>query len=77
MVDVEGSNQFSHEAEFISLLYVHITFATETEAESTWFAQLIQCWNMLKLLAFKWILNELMFLNKMIRGHVNLVIRLS
>ena len=39
----EGSFQFSPEAEFTSPLYVHITFATDTEAESTCFAKLLQC----------------------------------
>ena len=43
MVDVEGSFQFSLEAEFKSLLYVHITLATDTEAEAPCFAQLLQC----------------------------------
>ena len=43
IVDVEGSSQFSLEAEFKSFLYVHITLATETEAESSCFVQLLQC----------------------------------
>ena len=42
-VDDEGSFQFSPEAEFTSHLYFHITLATDTEAESPWFAQLLQC----------------------------------
>ena len=36
------SFQFSHEAEFISPLYVLITLVTDTDADSTGFAQLIQ-----------------------------------
>ena len=39
----EGSFQFSPEAKFTSPLYIHITFATDTEAESPCFAQLLQC----------------------------------
>ena len=35
IVDDEGSFQFSPEAEFTSPLYVHITCATDTEAEIT------------------------------------------
>ena len=33
IIEDEGSFQFSPEAEFPSLLYVYITFATDTEAE--------------------------------------------
>ena len=39
----EGFFQFFPEAEFTSLLYVYITLATDTEAESLCFAQLLQC----------------------------------
>ena len=39
--DVEGSFQFSSEAEFKSPLYAHITFATDTEAKSPCFVQLL------------------------------------
>ena len=35
--------QFSREAEFTSPLYAYITHATDTEAESACFAQLLQC----------------------------------
>ena len=42
-VDGMVSFQFSLEAEFTSHLYVHITLATDTEAESPCFAQLLQC----------------------------------
>ena len=41
--DDMGSCQFSTEAKFTSLLYFHITLATDTEAESLWFATLLQC----------------------------------
>ena len=40
-VDVEGSFQLSFEAEFISPLFAHITFAKDTEAESPCFTQLL------------------------------------
>ena len=43
IVDDEGSFQFSPEAEFRSPSYVHITFATETEAETPCLGQLLQC----------------------------------
>ena len=43
IVDDEGSFQFSPEAEFTSPSYVHITLATDTEAESPYFAQMLQC----------------------------------
>ena len=43
IVDDEGLFQFSSEAEFTSPLYVHITLATDSEAESPYFAQLLQC----------------------------------
>ena len=42
IVDDESSFQFSPEADFTSPLYVYITLATETEAESPGFAQLLQ-----------------------------------
>ena len=42
-VDDGGSFQFFPEAEFTSHLYVHITLAADTEAESLCFAQLQQC----------------------------------
>ena len=41
--DDEGTFQFSPEAEFTSSLYVLITLATDTEAESPTFAQLLHC----------------------------------
>ena len=48
-------------AEFTSLLYVHITLAKDTEAEALCFAQLLQSsQNILKLLAFKCFLNEVL-----------------
>ena len=43
IVDDEGSFQFSPETEFTSYLYVHITLATDTEAESLCFAEVLQC----------------------------------
>ena len=43
ILDDETSFQFSPEAIFISPLYIHITLATDTEAESPCFAQLLQC----------------------------------
>ena len=43
IIDYEGSFQFSPETKFTSPLYVHITLAAETEAESQCFAQLLQC----------------------------------
>ena len=43
LVDDEGSFQFSPEAEFKRPLYVHITLATDTEAEAPCFTQLLQC----------------------------------
>ena len=43
IVDDEISFQFSSEDKFTSPLYVHITLATYTEAESPCFAQLLQC----------------------------------
>ena len=43
-VDVESSFQFSPDAEFISLLYVHITLASDTEPESLCFPQLPLCY---------------------------------
>ena len=42
--DDESSFQFSPEAGLISPLYVYITLATDTEAESLCFAQLLQCY---------------------------------
>ena len=42
-VDVEDSFQFFLETEFSSTLYVHITLATDTEAESPFSVQLVQC----------------------------------
>ena len=43
IVDNEGSFQFSPEAEFTFHLNVQITLATDTEAGSPYFAQLLQC----------------------------------
>ena len=43
IVHDEGSFQFSTEAKFISLSYVHITVATNTEVESPCLVQLVQC----------------------------------
>ena len=56
--DDEGSFQFSLKAEFISHLYLHVTFAKDTEAELPYNCYIVK--NMLKLLAFKWLLNELL-----------------
>ena len=42
-VDDESYYQFSPEAEFTSPLYVRITLATDTEAESLCLTQLLQC----------------------------------
>ena len=69
--DDEDSFQFSTEVEFTSHLHVHVTFATETEVKLPYNCYSVK--NMLKLLAFKWLLNELL-LQIMIRGHLNLVI---
>ena len=41
IVDYEGSFQFS--PEITSPFYVHITLVTDTEAESAYFAELLQC----------------------------------
>ena len=41
IVDDKDSFQFSPEDEFTSPWYVHITFATDTEAESSCFPQLL------------------------------------
>ena len=43
VVDDEGSFEFSPEAEFTPLLYVHIPLATDTEEEAPCFTQLLQC----------------------------------
>ena len=69
--DDVDSFQFSHEAEFTSHLYVYVTFATDTEAELPY----CSVKNMLKVLAFRWLLNEAFKL--LIRGHVNLVFCLN
>ena len=69
--DDEDSFQFSPEVEFTSHLHVHVTFATETEVKLPYNYYSVK--NMLKLLAFKWLLNELL-LQIMIRAHLNLVI---
>ena len=71
-VDDVDSFQFSSETEFTSHLYVYVTFATDTGAELPY----CSVKNMLKLLAFRWYLNELL-LEPMIRGHVNLVFCLN
>ena len=42
IVDVESSFQFFLEVEFSSPLYVHITLATDTEAESPCYVKLLQ-----------------------------------
>ena len=54
--DDEDSFQFSPEAEFTSHLYVHVIFATDTEAELTCNCYSVK--NVLKLLAFKWLLTS-------------------
>ena len=69
--DDVDSFQFSPEAEFTSHLYVYVTFATDTEAELPY----CSVKNMLKVLAFRWLLNEAFKL--LIRGHVNLVFCLN
>ena len=43
----------SSEAEFISHLYVHIVLATDTEAKSECFAQLLQCWKHVETLSIQ------------------------
>ena len=43
IVDDEGPFQFSLEAEFASPSNVQITFATDTEVESSCLAELLQC----------------------------------
>ena len=43
ILDVKGSFQFFLEVEFSSPLYVHIILATDTEAESPFSVQLVQC----------------------------------
>ena len=43
IVDDEGSFEFSHKAEFASLLHSHITLTTNTDTESPHFTQQLQC----------------------------------
>ena len=66
-VDDESFFQFSLEDEFSSLLYVYMTFATNTEAESPCFEKesLSIQMNFRRVIA-----------RKKIRGHVNMVIYL-
>ena len=52
------SFQFSPEAALTWPLYVHITLPTDTGAEYRAFFNFCNVKNMLKLLAFKWLLNE-------------------
>ena len=60
-VDEEGSFELSPKTEFISPLYVHITLATDTDVAASCFAQLLQySQNILKLLAFKSFLNDVL-----------------
>ena len=48
-------------AEFTSHLYVHITLATDSEAAASCFPQLLQySQNILKLLALKYFLNDVL-----------------
>ena len=55
IVDDEGSLEVFPKAEFLSPFYVHITLATDTEAELLVTAAIK---NILKYLAFKWLLNQ-------------------
>ena len=58
-VDDEGSFEFPPKAEFTSLLYVHITLATDTDAAASCFSQLLQySQSILKLFAFKCFLSD-------------------
>ena len=59
--DGEGSFDFSLKTEFTSHLYVHVTLATDTEAATSCFAQLLQySQNIFKLLASKCFLNDVL-----------------
>ena len=73
-VDDEGSFQISHEAEFTSTLYVHITLLADTEAGSPSSAQLLQYWKHAKTLSTYVAFKRVIAWNGMIRGHVNMVI---
>ena len=53
IVDDESSFQFSPEAEFTPSLYFHITLATGTEAESTYFEKLLQRERHIKILSIQ------------------------
>ena len=60
IVDDEGSSQLCPDVEFTPPSYVHFTLVTDTETQPLCFIQLLYCVkDMLKLLAFKWLLNEL------------------
>ena len=57
----EGSFEFFLKVEFTSHMYVHITLAIGTEAAASCFPQLLQySQNILKLLAFKSFLNDVL-----------------
>ena len=59
--DDESSFEFFLKAEFTSHLYVHITLATDSEAAASCFPQLLQySQNILKLLALKYFLNDVL-----------------
>ena len=59
--DDEGSFEFFLKAEFTSHMYIHITLAIDTEAAASCFAQLLHYFqNILKLLAFKSFLNDVL-----------------
>ena len=73
--DDESSFEFFLKAEFTSHLYVHITLATDTEAPASCFAQLLQdSQNILKLKQNILLFKRHIPWNRMLRGHVNLVI---
>ena len=65
---------FSSEAEFISPIYVHIVLATDTEANSQCFTQLLHCWKHVEALSIQMAFKQVIDWNIMIRGHVNWVI---
>ena len=52
-VEDEGSFQFSPKAEFTLHLHIHITFATDTEAGSPCFTQLLKCKRQIEILSIQ------------------------
>ena len=76
IVDDEGSFEFSPKAEFTSPLHVHFhfTLAIGTETESPLFAQLLKHQNHFQTFSNQMALKPVTAWNRMLRGHVNLVI---